>query len=446
MKKRAAAAELKVRAEEKKPKIVAKHETSEEEESEGEEEPEEVEVADKVEVSDTEQVDEDDEEEVEYEEVEEEEPEPEEEEEDDEEEEEDDEEEDDEASKKEFLRKLLEPLPKEKIIEFLKEAALNDPSIVATLTQTAEVDPAHRRIFVFGLGWDATTDQVFSAFEQYGDIEQCRVVTDKVTGKAKGYGFVLFKTRKSAQKSLKQTQKKIGGRMATCQLASAGPSGLNNNQTTLTTGTIGRKIFVANVKSHVNPEALRSLFAKFGEIEDGPSGIDRTTGKFKGFAMFVYKTVEGCKKALEEPTKVFDGCQLQCRLAVNNQRGNKNTKSLPSAASNSDIGNMGFGYGVYAPQLMNPAAAAGIMAGQNPMMVSALNQNSISSAPQSFGLGASYGMNTVTPNMLAKYGLGAYQDPQVGRSSAAGTTPAPAAGEQSGIGSLGTSLPPYLGR
>nr|GEX91563.1 UBP1-associated protein 2A-like [Tanacetum cinerariifolium] len=103
----------------------------------------------------------------------EEEPEPEEEEEGDEEEEE---EEDDEASKKEFLRKLLEPLPKEKIIEFLTEAALNDPSIMAALTQTAEMDPVHRRIFVFGLGRDATTDQVLSAFEQYGDIEQCRVV------------------------------------------------------------------------------------------------------------------------------------------------------------------------------------------------------------------------------------------------------------------------------
>ncbi|PWA89253.1 Nucleotide-binding, alpha-beta plait [Artemisia annua] len=52
-------------------------------------------------------------------------------------------------------------------------------------------------------------------------------------------------------------------------------------------------------------------FTKFGEIEYGPSVIDKATGKFKGFVMFVCKIVEGCKKALEDPTKVFDGCELE---------------------------------------------------------------------------------------------------------------------------------------
>ncbi|XP_076948394.1 RNA-binding protein P-like, partial [Bidens hawaiensis] len=280
-----------------------------------------------------------------------------EEEEEDEQEEEDDEEdedEDDESSKKESLRKLLEPLPKEKIIEILKEAALNDRSIIASLTQTAEVDPAHRKIFVFGLGWDATSDQVPSVFKQYGEIEDCKVVTDKVTGKAKGYGFVLFKTRKSAQKSLKQTQKKIGSRMASYQLAAVGKLGApGNNQTTATPDPAGRKIFVANVLSHVDPNAPRSFFAKFGQIEEGLLGLDNVTGKFKGFAIFIYKTVDGCKKALEEPNKPFDGCKLQCRQAVDNQRGNnKDGKSTPLVTNNNETGNAGYGNygGLYAPQ------------------------------------------------------------------------------------------------
>ncbi|GJS61099.1 UBP1-associated protein 2A-like protein [Tanacetum coccineum] len=312
MRKRAAAAELKVKAEEKKPKIVAKHEIFEEEESEGEEELEEVEV------SDTEQVNEDDEEEVEYEEVEEEVEVEEEEEEEEDQEEEEEEEEEDEASKKETLRKLLEPLPIEKIIAFFKEAALNDPSIVANLTQTSEVDPAHREIFVFGLGWDATADQVLSVFKQYGDIEECRVVTDKVTGKAKGYGFVLFKTRESA---------------------------------------------------------------------DTPQTDTKEDRKPHG-----YLPISFYRKALKSPLRF---------LMVVSYSADK---------------------------------------------LFMVNVNSIYSTPQSFGLGAGYGMNTVSPSMIATYGLGAYQHPQVGRSSAPGTTPAPAARQQSGIGSLGTSLPSYLGR
>ncbi|KAI3519839.1 hypothetical protein L1887_09055 [Cichorium endivia] len=186
--------------------------------------------------------------------------------------------------------------------------------------------------------------------------------------------------------------------------------------------------------------------------------MDNVTGKFKGFAMFVYKTIEGCKKALEEPNKVFDGCQLQCRQAVDGQRGNKSNKKMQSGTSNapgnvqqSEIGNLGYGYGgVYAPQLMNP----GIMVGQNPMLVSALSQNSITPGPQSFGLSGGYGLNTVSPNMIASYGsqlglagLGAYQNnsSQVGRSSG-GTTPVLPARQQSGLGSLGTNFPSYLGR
>ena len=60
---------------------------------------------------------------------------------------------------------------------------------------------------------------------------------------------------------------------------------------------------------------LRGFFSKFGEIEEGPLGADRNTGLFRGYAIFFYKTPEGLRKALEEPNKVFDGCELQCRRA-----------------------------------------------------------------------------------------------------------------------------------
>nr|GEU69463.1 hypothetical protein [Tanacetum cinerariifolium] len=100
---------------------------------------------------------------------------------------------------------------------------------------------------------------------------------------------------------------------------------------------------------HEDDEEKGSTYAKFGEIEDGVLGIDNATGK----QMFVYRTVERHKKALEETTKVIDRRQLQCRQAVDGQCGNKNTKCLPSATSNNNIGNVGFGYKVYTPLHMN---------------------------------------------------------------------------------------------
>lgn len=55
------------------------------------------------------------------------------------------------------------------------------------------------------------------------------MVMDRATGKTKGYGFVLFKTRKGASKALREPQKRIGNRMASCQLASLGSAGKEPN-------------------------------------------------------------------------------------------------------------------------------------------------------------------------------------------------------------------------
>ena len=43
-----------------------------------------------------------------------------------------------------------------------------------------------------GLGWDTTTETLMVVFGQYGEIDDSKVVFDKISGKFKGYGFILF--------------------------------------------------------------------------------------------------------------------------------------------------------------------------------------------------------------------------------------------------------------
>lgn len=47
------------------------------------------------------------------------------------------------------------------------------------------------------------------AFEQYGEIEEGAVITDKATGKSRGFGFITFKHMDSAQRALKEPSKNI---------------------------------------------------------------------------------------------------------------------------------------------------------------------------------------------------------------------------------------------
>ncbi|KAA8516305.1 hypothetical protein F0562_016598 [Nyssa sinensis] len=226
------------------------------------------------------------------------------------------------------VQNLLEPFSKDQLISLLREAADKHSDVADRIRKVADEDPAHRKIFVHGLGWDTNAETLTNAFKQYGEIEDCKAVCDKISGKSKGYGFILFKSRSGAHKALKQPQKKIGNRMTACQLASIGPV-----PSTVASAPVvpaqpmseytQRKIYVSNVSADLDPQKLITFFSKYGEIEDGPLGLDKQTGKPKGFCLFVYKTSESAKKALEEPHKNFEGHILHCQKAIDGPKPNK---------------------------------------------------------------------------------------------------------------------------
>lgn len=81
--------------------------------------------------------------------------------------------------------------------------------------------------------------------------------------------------------------------MTSCQFACKGPvvEGLSVEHTQ-------RKIYVSNVGAELDPERLLAFFSRFGEVEEGPLGHDKFTGRHKGFCLFVYKSGESAKRAL----------------------------------------------------------------------------------------------------------------------------------------------------
>ncbi|KAJ0102356.1 hypothetical protein Patl1_06177 [Pistacia atlantica] len=59
-------------------------------------------------------------------------------------------------------------------------------------------------------------------FEKYGEILEAVIISDKLTGRSKGYGFVTFKEAESAKKACEDATPIINGRRANCNLASLG--------------------------------------------------------------------------------------------------------------------------------------------------------------------------------------------------------------------------------
>ncbi|KAL4197608.1 hypothetical protein AMTRI_Chr04g189140 [Amborella trichopoda] len=258
-----------------------------------------------------------------------------------------------ETSSPEKFSQLIEPFAKEQIIEFICDIADKDPSVYTHLKKLADKQVSHRKVFVHGLGWDSTSQTLISTFEKFGEVEDCNVVLDKVTGRAKGYGFVLFKKRKGAIKALKQPQKKVQNRLISCQLASLGPVPSHYGS-----DVSARKIYVSNVPSDASAEKLKAFFSKFGEIEDGPIGFDKFTGKSRGFALFVYKTLESAKKAIEDSYRLFDGHVLHVQKAADGPK----FKPMGQAAQAGTPGPMGQTVGL-APGDLASMVSPGVMAG-----------------------------------------------------------------------------------
>ncbi|CAI9755174.1 unnamed protein product [Fraxinus pennsylvanica] len=274
----------------------------------------------------------------------------------------------------EDAQKILEPFTKEQLLPILRGAVLRHPDVLEAVRTVADADPVQRKLFVRGLGWETTTEKLRQVFSAYGELDEANtiVITDKASGKSKGYGFVTFKHIDAAILALKEPNKKIDGRMTVTQLAAAGSSG-NSSSTDIAT----RKIYVGNIPFEISSERLLGHFSMYGEIEEGPLGFDKQTGKAKGFAFFVYKTEEGANASLADPMKTIDGHQVVCKLATDNKRqkpnmgpgggvvpGMPNTglSGIPGSNYGQGSGYMGYGPG---PNISQPQQQAGIMH-QNP--------------------------------------------------------------------------------
>jgi RNA recognition motif-containing protein len=66
------------------------------------------------------------------------------------------------------------------------------------------------RIYVGNLPWDTSEDQLRDLFKQYGEVQSVNIITNRKTGRSKGYGFVEMENAEAAISEL--NEKEFGGR------------------------------------------------------------------------------------------------------------------------------------------------------------------------------------------------------------------------------------------
>jgi RNA recognition motif-containing protein len=61
-----------------------------------------------------------------------------------------------------------------------------------------------KKLYVGGLPYSVTDDQLNELFASHGTVESARVISDRFSGRSKGFGFVEMSSEEEAQKAINE--------------------------------------------------------------------------------------------------------------------------------------------------------------------------------------------------------------------------------------------------
>lgn len=70
-----------------------------------------------------------------------------------------------------------------------------------------------KKLYVGNLPYETDEESLKAMFAEYGDIASVTIITDRATGRSKGFGFVEFENDEEADKAIEGlNETEVGGR------------------------------------------------------------------------------------------------------------------------------------------------------------------------------------------------------------------------------------------
>ncbi|XP_047310123.1 heterogeneous nuclear ribonucleoprotein 1-like [Impatiens glandulifera] len=186
-----------------------------------------------------------------------------------------------------------------------------------------EVEPG--KLFIGGISWDTNDGRLKDYFQTFGEVVEAVIMKDRNTGRARGFGFVVFADASVAEKVLKEKHI-IDGRMVEAKKAvprDDQTTVVRNSSSSSIHGSPGpgpavrtKKIFVGGLASNVTESEFKRYFDQFGIITDVVVMYDHNTQRPRGFGFITFDSEEAVDKVLVKIFHELGGKMVEVKRAV----------------------------------------------------------------------------------------------------------------------------------
>nr|CAG8437758.1 11266_t:CDS:10 [Entrophospora candida] len=159
-------------------------------------------------------------------------------------------------------------------------------------------------MFIGGLNWETSDENLKSYFSQFGEVTDCVVMRDPNSSRSRGFGFVTFTDPSNVDKVLNKDHQ-LDGKVIDPKRA------IPRDEQEKT-----EKIFVGGIAPEVTEEEFKQYFLQFGNIVDATLMVDRDSGRPRGFGFITFDSSDPVEKAMARRDLEIQNKAIEVKLAM----------------------------------------------------------------------------------------------------------------------------------
>lgn len=183
---------------------------------------------------------------------------------------------------------------------------------VGSKINASKNDSDARKIFVGGLSWESTVEDIKTYFQRYGEVIDVNLKTDLNTGRSRGFGFVLFKDVSSVDKVIADKSHILNGKNIDPKRALAGGAGENGAPQREPV----KKIFVGGLDPALTEQEISEHFSQYGKVELVELPFDKTKNQRRAFGFVTFESEEIVDNICSNSKVPFGDKMLDVRKAI----------------------------------------------------------------------------------------------------------------------------------